>query len=201
MGQYLNGGKIGTCENMYYMRIDEAEKLANMGARDDDGISFAEYLIDGVTRFRFRFPDEDLLDHDVLVGKDFKKGFMVPAGGIEAGQLHGRLTHSTGGAGNVNIFIPCPYSNEFKQSGLAHSPIGEQRFVVLFEAYREKKLRTIFACQLCDEMFWLPEEAVAQLKARAREYYEAYNTIGKNPEYKGDQELYKYAMQVIDRIQ
>jgi hypothetical protein len=212
MGQYYKGKKIGTCESMYYMRMTEAEKLAKIGARDDDGIKFSEMLTDGVTRFRFPFPDEDAMERagTLYMVENAFKGFTLPAGGVKV--EHGTVTMSNNPAGilggNINIFVPCPYSDAFKDSGLKSSPIGEQYIDVKFEGMRyanETKTgalvkKSIFSCSRCGELQRLPDEEVAKLKARGLEYFEVYNREGKNDRYEGDQEKYNTAIEVIKRL-
>jgi hypothetical protein len=203
MGQYLKGSKIGTCESMYYMRLEEAQKLARMGARDDDGIKFQDYLEDNETRFRFPFPDEDGCDHIILVGKSHEKGFDIPAGIIEVD--HSEIcvgNEHRGGGHNVNIFLPCIHSEEFKKTGLrlSNGGAGEQYLTVLFQAMREGKEKTIFACPRCGAQQRFGDEDIEKLKAYAMEYFEPYNREGKNAEYGGNQGLYDYAKKVIERI-
>lgn len=214
MGQYYKGRKIGTCESMYYMRMSEAEKLAKMGACDDDGIKFSDMLKDGVTRFRFPFPKEDGKD---LLGSDvmWSQGFVLPAGGVAI--EHGNVcissqpaqdTKDNTGRENINIFVPCPYSQAFKDLGLKSSRIGEQFIEVKFEGMRfanetrtgALERKTIFECLRCGNLQRLPAEEVAKLKARALEYFEHYNEEGKNEGYKGDQERYDEAVKIINNL-
>lgn len=209
MGQYLGNRKIGTCESMYYMRIDEARELAAQGKRDNDGIAFKDYLEDGATRFRFPFPDEDNLDvNDAKTYAKHDKGFDIPAGGVEVNHdticLH--TARKTGGAG-VNIFIPCLYSQAFKDTGIQTSTggAGEQFLTVLFNGMRKAgadtlREKTIFACARCEQMQCFDDADIEKIKARAREYFAAYDTTGKNPAYQGNQGLYDHAIKIIERI-
>lgn len=58
MGEYARYGrddiKIGTCENMYYLRADQAHKVTPILPGNVDPVRQAEHL-----RFRFPFPSED----------------------------------------------------------------------------------------------------------------------------------------------
>lgn len=203
MGQYYKNSKIGTCESMYYMRLDEAKKLAIMGAADDDGIKFQSMLEDNETRFRFPFPDEDGCDHIILVGKNFDKGFDIPAGIIKVDHTEICVgSEHRGGGHNVNIFLPCIHSEEFKKTGLRLSSggAGEQYLTVLFQAMREGKEKTIFACPRCGAQQRFDDKDIETLKSYAMEYFEPYNCEGKNPGYSGDQKLYDYAKKIIERI-
>lgn len=203
MGQYFKDRKIGTCELMYYMRLDEAKELAKQGEKDDDGISFERYLTDNQTKFRFSFPDEDGKTNAELISAKFDKGFNIPAGGVEE-IGHGTITHNStlkDGFHNINIFIPCPHSEEFKNLGIKMSSggAGEQWLTVLFQAIRDGKEKTVFACARCGEMQRFDDETVEKIKARAREHFEMYNEAGRAVG-SGNQGLYDYAMKVIDRI-
>jgi hypothetical protein len=204
MGQYLKGRKIGTCECMYYMRLSEAQELAEQGRKDDDGISFASYIDDNQTKFRFPFPDED---NGIPNNCQYNKSFKIPAGDIEVGHQDICVSNSIDGGDNVNIFIPCLYSKEFKQMGIktSYGGIGEQFLDVTMEAIRtdengKKVKKTIFECSRCHQMQRFSDEDVKKIKARATEYFKAvipYDTTGKNPAYQG---LFDYAMEVIKRI-
>lgn len=215
MGQYLKDRKIGTCESMYYMRLSEAKELARIGEKDNDGISFKEYLADGVTRWRFPFPSEDLNEGgdddggDIMaMQKAYNKGFKVPAGGIEIGHdticVHNE--HEGGGHG-VNIFLPCPYSKEFTLK-TSTGGAGEQFLSVKYQAMRykndastgEMEEKTIFACARCGSQQRFSDDDIEKIKARATEYFSAYDTRGKNLTYSGNQGLYFEAMKIIKRI-
>lgn len=200
MGQYYKGKKIGTCESMYYMRLQEAQELALQGASDDDGIKFEEMLKDNTTRFRFPFPNEDGKSlHDV----SHEIGYNLPADGVSVD--HGTIcvSNSFNGAGNsVNIFLPCPYSQEFNSAGLKMSigGAGEQFVAVLYQAMRDGKEKTIFACARCGEQQRFSDEDVEKIRERSREYFEPYNREGKSDTYGGNQGLYDNAMEIIKRI-
>lgn len=195
MGQYYKGRKIGTCETMYYMGIEEARYLADFGEKDDDGITFKEYLEDGITRWRFPWPKEQ---HDKQT--DIRM-FSIPAGDIEIDHddLCFHNTHITAGYG-INIFVPCPHSKEFKDKGLRTSQggLGEQWIIIKYEGMRpvspgskELTLKTIFSCARCDNEFRLHDYDVLKVKQRAIEHFELY---------KNQQNVYNYAMEVINRI-
>jgi hypothetical protein len=61
MGEYANYGgqsiKIGTCEDMYYIRLDHLPWLTP----EDNSLNFRNPEVLRELRFRFPFPDEDLL--------------------------------------------------------------------------------------------------------------------------------------------
>lgn len=201
MGQYLGGRKIGTCENMYYMRLEEAEQLAEQGKADDDGILFSDYLKDNQTRWRFSFPDEDGKD----IFEDYNKVFTIPAVNVKTSHdvicVHN--AHKGGGHG-MNIMIPCPHSEEFKNlNGVETSTggAGPQFLDVKFQAIRDGNIKTVFACSRCGQLMTFGDEEIEKVKKQAIEYFKAYDTTGKNPDYAGgNQALYDYAMRVLERI-
>lgn len=199
MGQYYKKSKIGTCESMYYMRLSEAQELAKHGAADDDGIKFSDYLTDGRTKWRFPFPDEDAGIPDDC---KYNKSFMIPSGDIEVGHGEICISNNIDGGNNVNIFLPCPYSKEFKEAGIRTSTggPGQQMLKVVMEGMRDGKVKTIFECARCGEMQRFSDDDVEKIKKAAIEYFEPYDTTGKNPQYDGNQGLFDYAMEIIKRI-
>lgn len=205
MGQYYKNNKIGTCENMYYMRLSEAEKLAAQGKHDDDGILFSEYLKDNTTRWRFPFPDEDVMENAGTLHaiEDHDRGFDLPAGDVEIN--HATICFSNqhhNGHYNMNIILPCPHSQEFKNLGIktSNNGAGEQFLTVRYTAIRNGKEKTIFSCARCEGEQWLDNVDVEKIKSQATEYFECYNRVGKGIAYGGDQALYDYAMGIIERI-
>ena len=79
MAKYLKDRKIGTCENMYYLRLDEAKEYAKLGISDDDNQIFKEYLEDNQTRFRFAWPEEDRTSFEIDGDKrKYDKSFSLP---------------------------------------------------------------------------------------------------------------------------
>lgn len=199
MGQYYKGEKIGTCESMYYMRLETAKELAERGECDDDGIAFKSYLSDNVTRFRFPFPDED---GGIKADCKYDKGFDLPAASITVD--HDRLcfhnTHANGGYG-INVFIPCPHSKEFKDQGIgiSNGGAGEQFVTVRFQAIRNGEEKTIFACARCGKQQCFDTSQITVIKERATEYFEAYKPRTNDPK-SGNKGLYNYANKVIALI-
>jgi len=206
MGQYYKGQKIGTCESMYYLRLEDAKKLALMGACDDDKISFKSMLTDNATMFRFPFPNEDAkAKAGLLLNIDnHSPSFSIPAGVLDD------VGHSTicvsnnqeDGTHNINIFLPCPYSKEFREQGIKTSMdgAGEQFLLVKMQAMRGNEEKTIFSCARCSQLQRFSNDDIVKLKERAREYFKVYDCTDKNETYKGDKVKYDYAMQIIDRI-
>jgi hypothetical protein len=105
--------KIGTCEDMYYLRADQIHLVRSATLDHVDAL-----------RFRFPFPDED----DVKPGEfdKYNKGFRV--WGIEP-PSDGHVLHydvqfkDTGNVG-VLVMLPCPYSTKGKDSGIKYGYNG-----------------------------------------------------------------------------
>ena len=205
MGQYYKGNKIGTCESMYYMRLEQAQKLESQGQSDDDGILFSEYLTDNVTRFRFPFPNEDGLSQEELLNiTDYSPSFEIPAGCLEDVGHSDKCYSSQNESGkrNVNMFVPCIHSEEFKKLGiqLSSGGAGEQFLSVKMQGMRDGEEKTIFACSRCGAQQRFSDDDIVKLKAHATKAFRCYDMTGKNPEYEGNQELYEEAMEIIKRI-
>jgi hypothetical protein len=206
MGQYLGDRKIGTCESMYYMRLEEAEQLAKEGKRDNDGISFEDYIKDNTTRFRFPFPDEDAGIPDDC---KYNKSFMIPCSPDleEVGHTTICLSSQTNGSGqNVNIIIPCPHDPKFKELGIKTSPIGQQYLNVTMEAIRDGKRKTIFECARCGQAQRFDDADIVKIKAHALAHFESYRLDYLDPDthtWKPDEHAIRqleYAKKVLDRI-
>lgn len=205
MGQYIGDRKIGTCESMYYMRLSEAQELAEQGKKDNDGIKFSDYLKDNQTKWRFPFPDED---KGIPADCKYNKYFTIPAGGVEVNHREICISNSIDGSCNVNIFIPCLHSKEFKKLGIKTScgGAGEQQLNVIMEGIRDDEngkrvTKTIFECARCHQMQRFTDDDIVKIKARAIEHYKIYDTTGKGEHYTGgNQGLYDYAMEIIKRI-
>ena len=143
-------------------------------------------MTDGVTRFRFPFPQEDEIADDLCNAKLFDEGFLVPC--PESVEVN----HSTICLGsqlynksdNVNIFIPCPHSKEFRDTGIKTStPPFHQFLKVCYKAMRPKIVdgketkelveSTLFECARCGQLQRVSHEEMELIKEKAREYYTA----------------------------
>lgn len=117
MGEYAkhNGSeiKIGTCEDMLYLRADQAHLVTAM-PRNVDPIKDAQSI-----RFRFPFPQED----DIAPGS-FEPFFTLGVSGVEVPEDidHGNLqfTRNYPRSGGILLSVPCPESKEGKASGLTY---------------------------------------------------------------------------------
>ncbi len=220
MGQYYKGNKIGTCETMYYMRLDEAVKLALLNARDDDNQSFASLLTDNVTMFRFPFPDEDILakQNNLASRKEFNpsfKLFLPPNFEV----IHGNITTSHGQP-NVNYFIPCPYD---KECTIKHSPLPQQTISIMYQAMRYPLAEsvdgtiyenrntnmvkaTLYECSTCGQLQRTSQEEMAEVVEYNKTYFTEIHTprdmpMWKDPDFiaKNKKEL-DYKLEILRRI-
>lgn len=79
MGEYVKikgeTVKIGTCEDLYYCTIAQFKKSLPDMTQEDGNAMPKDYLTDGVSRFRFPFPDED--DSEMGSFENFSRGWHV----------------------------------------------------------------------------------------------------------------------------
>lgn len=117
MGEYATyrgeSIKIGTCEDMYYLRADQCDQIS--------GYNFA---LD-VDRFRFPFPDEDAIEPGQFA--DHARGWKVPGYVLPdelSGDEHGNIYFRN--ELGYTLAIPCPEQFERDASGMwTEIPIGE----------------------------------------------------------------------------
>ena len=75
MSEYVGEFKVGTCENLYYVRYTDLLTMQNLG------IECSEYLDEKHGfRYRFPFPDEDSLNYqnDEYYDNGFDRVFPLP---------------------------------------------------------------------------------------------------------------------------
>lgn len=111
MGEYaLYKGeriKIGTCEEMYYLRADQRRRVQHEPGNVDPVRDVAEL------RFRFPFPDEDDCEPGGdFHGQSFARSLWVPDSTITlpAGINHGTVQFRAERAGYL-VSLPCPEQN------------------------------------------------------------------------------------------
>lgn len=152
MGEYARyrgeDVKIGTCENMYYLRADQRHLIEDY-----------EFALD-VERFRFPFPDEDEIEPGAF--EDHGRGVRIPGWSMPetlSGDEHGSVQF-TSSAGYV-LSIPCP--EQFGEGGLSMTfpeglslgglRVGRNGFrgypVVRQQAFRGGVLVTLVSCGAC----------------------------------------------------
>lgn len=160
MGEYAqrksdgNSIKIGTCEDMYYLRANQADQItATRGSLDPQNEQTAQRI-----RFRFPFPEED----NILPGDftDHDKG--LTAYGIEVPEEveHRKIQFTAPG---ILVSLPCPESKEAKESGLPFHYNGYSGKVQLVQQRLVNgKLVAICKCGSCGAAYRLPTIEDAQ---------------------------------------
>ena len=86
--------KLGTCEDLYYARYEEIERVVASGrtARREGNLAPAAYLTAAGFRYRFPFPEEDGQEWTKWMGRDFdnlqlnliERDSLAAKGSIEA---------------------------------------------------------------------------------------------------------------------
>ena len=111
MGEYakynVESVKIGTCEDMYYLRYDQRGLVQHESGNVD--VSDPEQ-VKGL-RFRFPFPTEDNISpggfNDHSYGVSVPSGFVIPEE-VEHGSVQFRASNG------YLLSVPCPESPEWK---------------------------------------------------------------------------------------
>lgn len=199
MGEYATyrgeSIKIGTCENMYYLRADQRHLISGYRFELD------------VERFRFPFPDEDHIEPGGAF-EDHSRGVRVPGYSLPAelsGDEHGSVQF-TSSAGYV-LSIPCP--EQYGQPGLrvdlgllvppggcegvetAELHVGRNGFrghpVVRQQAFRGGHLVTLLSCNACGALHRLDtlEDAAPVIQA--------FRAEAERQEYRRDLAVAAYA--------
>jgi hypothetical protein len=134
--------KIGTCEDMYYLRPDQIHLI-----HPDAPLSFVH------SRFRFPFPDED--DRTPGDFADYDRGLTVWGYTVPAGVEHYRVQFKADAG--ILVSLPCPYSAD-----------GTTGVRYMFNGFRgparivQQRVwagvwATVLACGPCGAKFRLPD--------------------------------------------
>ncbi len=168
MGEYakFNGErvKVGTCEDLYYLRADQAHLVKTehgnvdpMAARDRAAI-----------RFRFPWPDEDGTQPGAF--DDYDRSVAIPGATVPAGVEHYTVQFTA--RARYLLSIHCPEGSEADR-GLKVARNGFAGAVRLVQqGYRQGVLAAIFQCGGCGARFNLPtwaevEPVVVAIRAEA----------------------------------
>jgi hypothetical protein len=104
MGEYAthNGQsiKIGTCEDLYYLRFDQRHLVK--AERNSVDVNNKQY--EGSLRFRFPFPEEDTVEPGHF--DDYKKSVTVP--GYKAPETVEHYSIQFTNPTGYNLSVPCP---------------------------------------------------------------------------------------------
>jgi hypothetical protein len=146
--------KIGTCEDMYYLRADQVDKLGS----SDIGNHW------DAVRFRFPFPDEDSIEPGSFADHDHDRS--VPAWGLEP---PAELDHSTMQFASsyphkgILLSLPCPFSAEGKASSVRYMFNGFAGAVrIVQQRIWEGRLVLVLECGACGDRYRCPTFADAE---------------------------------------
>lgn len=158
MGEYIkhNGQeiKLGTCEDLYYARLDQLEQAVAVGILEKIGgnLEPSEYLDPkNGWRYRFPFPEEDRIQIGDF--EEYDKGLVIQLQpedyGIIEGMEHSEIWHSCNvkHAYNVNIAHPCSQSPEFETT--KHSPMTWRIVAITQQKQVDGEVWTIIDCPYC----------------------------------------------------
>jgi hypothetical protein len=161
MGEYatFNGQhiKIGTCEDLYYLRPDQRHLVQSATLTDLTNL-----------RFQFPFPDED--DRAPGDFDDYDRGLPVWGYQVPDGVDHHPVQfRATAG---ILVSLPCPYSPQAKTNDLVYHFNGFRGPArILQQRVWAGVWATVLACGPCDARYRLPDRPAAQplLDAIARQ--------------------------------
>lgn len=154
MGEYATYNrkkiKIGTCEQMYYLRADQVHKIHPL--RNSVNPQSAEQA--GMIRFRFPFPQEDGIAPGAFENSDYGLGLygLEPPEDIDHNRL--QFTRNYPESGGIWISTPCPRSKEGKASGLKFSYNGFSGPVAIHsQRLVDGQLKLIMRCGDCGALW------------------------------------------------
>lgn len=155
MGEYAILGnhqvKIGTCENMYYLRADQR----HMVRPERGSVNPASNDHQRTIRFRFPWPDEDTVlpgafdpyDRAVAIhGEDVTLPDTLEHYAIQFVSTHG-----------YNLCLPCPEGPKASHGLTVHRNGFAGRVRLVQQAYRNGFLVPICECGGCGARYNLPE--------------------------------------------
>jgi hypothetical protein len=200
MGEYAiyNGNqiKIGTAENMYYLRADQMDKVA------PEGFGWTDDLLAEI-RFRFPFPNEDHKAPGDFDNPDYGVsvyGWKPPAEGIK----HYKVYFGADGNRGVRVGLPCPYSIEgkkYEESGLVkYMYNGYAGPVRLMQVRKWAGVWVpVLECGACGAKFRLPDLETAEPFLTALGV-KAANEDGRFGERSGETDRGRYFREILRRI-
>ena len=166
MGEYLNGIKLGTCEDLYYVRLTDLQRMKGAG----------DYLTPANGyRYRFPFPEEDTMQAGNY--DPYNKGYPVSLSQTASPKLYALMTsadykhmtvcHSASyhGTHNVNMIMPCPLSKEFSNTKEIRLSAGGASIAVVIEQLKwvDGEIWTVISCPYCEAKIRLDKEHAEDL--------------------------------------
>lgn len=174
--------KIGTCEDLYYLRADQWELVRNPdGPRD-------------VYRFRFPFPDEDGIEPGRF--DDHDRGVRIPGWQLPEDLTEGHYSIQFKAEPGYLLSVPCP--EQFGQPGLRVDMPGMDGLVVHRNGFSggavvrqqrhyEGRLVTVVGCGSCGGKWRLPTLEHAQ------PVIDAFRSEMNRSEYRRDLDGFDFA--------
>lgn len=169
MGEYAthNGHsiKIGTCEDLYYLRADQARVVTP----ERGSLNPNDPAVQAVIRFRFPWPDEDHIAPGAFEAFERAVPIDGPDVSVPAEVEHHRVQF-TAPAGYL-LSIPCPERHATEDTGLSLTHTNGLRIArngfrgrvrLIQQAYRNGHLAAICECGGCGARYNLPTLADAQ---------------------------------------
>ena len=153
--------KIGTCEDMYYLRPDQLHLVESPVLRDLTAL-----------RFRFPFPDEDHLEPGAF--EDHDRGLTVRGYDVPTNVDHHTVQFKADAG--ILVSLPCPYSEQATTSGPRYHFNGFRGPArIVQQRIWAGVWVTVVDCGPCGARFRLPDLDAAQplLAAILREVVEA----------------------------
>ena len=154
MGEYAKHQghqiKIGTCEQMYYLRADQVKFITP----EHNSVNPHSLDTAGLIRFRFPFPDEDTVQPGAF--QDYNRALWIYGLEVPEGVDHGSLqfTRNYPSSGGISLSTPCPESKEGKASGLRFGYNGYAGKVGIHsQRLIEGKLKLVCACGSCGALW------------------------------------------------
>lgn len=192
MGEYamFNGSrvKIGTCEDMYYLRWDQRRLV-----RESETPLFDEDVLKAI-RFRFPFPDEDGTEPGAF--EDFGRGFRLYGFEAPAEVEHGSVQFSA--PNGYLLLVPCPEGSE-APAGIMRNGYGGSASLVQ-QAWRGGRLVGIARCNGCGAAYRLEDGAEHAASASIRATADAIVRNGRADCVEGDALAAARVHEVADRL-
>lgn len=154
MGEYAKykgqSIKIGTCEQMYYLRADQVHLITP----ERNSVNPLDAGVASNIRFRFPFPQEDGIDPGAFEDHDkalFCSGVSAPED-IDHGFL--QFSRNYPNAGGILLSTPCPLSAAGKASGLKFAFNGYSGDVGIHsQRLVDGQLRLVCRCGGCGALW------------------------------------------------
>ena len=154
MGEYAKHQghqiKIGTCEQMYYLRADQVEFITP----EHNSVNPHSLDTAGLIRFRFPFPDEDTVQPGAF--QDYNRALWIYGLEVPEGVDHGSLqfTRNYPSSGGIILSTPCPESQEGKASGLRFNYNGHAGKVGIHsQRLIDGQLKLVCSCGSCGALW------------------------------------------------